>query len=235
MEKLFADIGISSEDVVTLLIAWHFDAESLGEFTKEEWTNGMNKLRCAQLYTHWKLSNYWPVPLCSPAALPLTIWRRKSLHSVKNFKMIAHSKSSTCGSLTLPRDQLRRKSWVPPVWLWLFATHTHHFVSAGSDLDYAVALWQMLLTSRFKHLDLWVKFLKDKHNRAISKDTWALLVEFIKQVNEKMTNYDPEGSYLKRSALRRWSLTLFSFDNCLGAWPVLIDEFVEYATPLIPK
>jgi len=47
MERLFADLGISADDVLTLLIAWQFGAETLGEFTKEEWINGMNKLRYA--------------------------------------------------------------------------------------------------------------------------------------------------------------------------------------------
>ena len=47
--------------------------------------------------------------------------------------------------------------------------------------------------------------LKEKHNGlGISRDTWALLVEFGKTVNKDLSNYDAEG-----------------------AWPVLIDEFVE--------
>jgi DCN1-like protein 1/2 len=62
------------------------------------------------------------------------------------------------------------------------------------DQEYAVELWKMTLANRFKHLELWIQFLISKHNRAISKDTWALLIEFIRQVNDQMTNYDSEGS-----------------------------------------
>lgn len=80
------------------------------------------------------------------------------------------------------------------------------------DLELAIALWQLVLKDRYVHLDLWVKFLTEKHNRAISKDTWALLLEFIKQVNDTMSNYDSDG-----------------------AWPVLIDEFVDYASASIKK
>ncbi|MQM17181.1 hypothetical protein Taro_050149 [Colocasia esculenta] len=46
---------------------------------------------------------------------------------------------------------------------------------------------------------------KVRHNKAISRDTWSQLLEFAKTVDSAMSNYDAEG-----------------------AWPYLIDEFVEY-------
>jgi len=70
------------------------------------------------------------------------------------------------------------------------------------ELDYAVAMWQTVLAGRFKLLDQWVKFLQEQHKRPISRDTWALLWEFAKT---KLENYDASE-----------------------AWPVLIDEFVDY-------
>lgn len=72
-------------------------------------------------------------------------------------------------------------------------------------LDVAVELWQLVLGNRFKFIPHWVGYLKENYKLAISRDTWALLLEFGKTVNENMTNYDSEG-----------------------AWPVLIDEFVAY-------
>jgi DCN1-like protein 1/2 len=78
------------------------------------------------------------------------------------------------------------------------------------ELGIAIGLWQLLLPNKFKHLELWCDYLQNEYKRAISRDTWNLLLEFVNTVDEKMTNYDANG-----------------------AWPVVIDNFVEYAKPLI--
>lgn len=75
-------------------------------------------------------------------------------------------------------------------------------------LDTAIGMWQLLFAERHWPLvDHWCQFLQVRHNKAISRDTWSQLLEFVKTVDLQLSNYDEEG-----------------------AWPYLIDEFVEYLT-----
>lgn len=75
-------------------------------------------------------------------------------------------------------------------------------------IETARQLFPLLLKGRFQHLDLWMEFLESR-TLAISKDTYVLLLDFVDSINDDMSNFDVEH----------------------GAWPVLLDEFVEFAKP----
>ncbi|VDN96897.1 unnamed protein product [Rodentolepis nana] len=74
--------------------------------------------------------------------------------------------------------------------------------------DDAIAYMDLLLRGRFVHLDLWFKFLRA--SLFISNDLLLISFTFAKTIAPDFSDYDIEG-----------------------AWPVLIDEFVEWARPQI--
>ncbi len=70
------------------------------------------------------------------------------------------------------------------------------------DFDTAIQLWQLVLGTKFKHLNSWCEYLKSHYKKSITKDTWMLTYDFGQQANEDMSNIDLANS----------------------AWPVVIDE-----------
>eukprot|EP00878_Enallax_costatus_P003752 GHUV01003968.1.p1 GENE.GHUV01003968.1~~GHUV01003968.1.p1 ORF type:complete len:254 (+),score=70.65 GHUV01003968.1:404-1165(+) len=75
------------------------------------------------------------------------------------------------------------------------------------QLETALAMWNLLYVDdrRWQYIDDWCEFLQKHHNRAISKDTWVQLYEFARQIKPDFSNFDEAG-----------------------AWPYLMDEFVDH-------
>jgi DCN1-like protein 1/2 len=74
------------------------------------------------------------------------------------------------------------------------------------QLDVATAIWPLLITKdKWKYIDEWCAFLQEHHKRAVSRDTWSQLLDFVATVGTDFNKYDPNS-----------------------AWPYLIDEFVEH-------
>lgn len=75
-----------------------------------------------------------------------------------------------------------------------------------SDNDIAFSLWSAVLPQHFALTSEWLAFCKShKSLKAISHDTWQQLIEFAFVTDKDLSNYDEDG-----------------------AWPVIIDEFVEH-------
>ncbi|GAV58084.1 Cullin_binding domain-containing protein [Cephalotus follicularis] len=69
----------------------------------------------------------------------------------------------------------------------------------------AVTAWRLVLAGRFRLLNQWCAFVEENQRHNISEDTWQQVLAFSRCVHGNLEGYDPEG-----------------------AWPVLIDDFVEH-------
>jgi len=71
-------------------------------------------------------------------------------------------------------------------------------------VEMCVEFWKLLLRSHFALLDAWISFVEQNVKNSISKDTWMMLYDLATQVKPDLSDFDVNG-----------------------AWPVLLDEFVE--------
>lgn len=72
------------------------------------------------------------------------------------------------------------------------------------QLEMALAMWQILIPpQRWRYIEDWCEFLRKQHGRAVSRDTWTQLLDFMLNIKPDFSNYDENG-----------------------AWPYLLDEFV---------
>jgi len=76
----------------------------------------------------------------------------------------------------------------------------------GIDCEVAVNLLQVLMQGRV-HVDKFTAFLQNQSSyKVINADQWELFYEFSTTVQSDFRDYDP-----------------------MGSWPVIIDEYVEWA------
>ncbi|KAK2351917.1 DCN1 protein [Trifolium repens] len=69
----------------------------------------------------------------------------------------------------------------------------------------ALTAWKLVLNGRFPLLRPWCDFVEKNQRHNISEDTWQQVLSFSLCTRDNLDAYDPEG-----------------------AWPVLIDDFVEH-------
>ena len=78
------------------------------------------------------------------------------------------------------------------------------------DIDTAFALWDLFFADgQCQFLDKWTEFLEQKREKegvqVLSKDTWNEFFDLVTETGGNMNNFEDHG-----------------------AWPVVIDEFVEF-------
>ncbi|XP_065058077.1 DCN1-like protein 5 [Rhopilema esculentum] len=73
------------------------------------------------------------------------------------------------------------------------------------DIETGKAMLNLLLRDIWPQIDIFLEYMNQTKYKVINRDQWNSILEFIRTVDRSFSNYDVEG-----------------------AWPVLLDEFVEY-------
>lgn len=103
----------------------------------------------------------------------------------------------------LPRRRAHRSAGAPCERCPTLHSLAHTFLRAAQktqkclQLDVAVGMWQLLFAGerRWPYIDDWCEFLQQHHNRAISKDTWVQLFEFVRSVKPDFSNFDESAAW----------------------------------------
>jgi len=100
---------------------------------------------------------------------------------------------------------LENKSDFKDFYRWLFDFVKEEGDRKTIDASVAVDMWNLVMTSHFPLLPKWIKFLESQNQKTVSQDLWTMAFEFARDVKPDLSNYDPDG-----------------------AWPAVVDEFVEF-------
>lgn len=73
-------------------------------------------------------------------------------------------------------------------------------------VDMCIEFWKLLLPAHFALLETWISWVEQNVKNHVSKDTWMMLFDLATQVKPDLSDYDLQN----------------------GAWPVVLDEFVDF-------
>lgn len=102
------------------------------------------------------------------------------------------------------RKELDNKSTFKPIYMFAFDYNKVPDQKAFANED-AVSAWRLLLTGRYGDIEKWCTFVQDEFKKAVPRDTWQLFFDFAMDVGTDLNRY-----------------------NASDAWPLLIDNYVEY-------
>lgn len=108
-------------------------------------------------------------------------------------------------AIALWRGELRNDAQFRPFYRFSYEWMRSSPQARALEADQACELWKMLLAGRVPWLDSWVEFVQTVYKKAITRDVWQQFLDFSK-LKPDFSDYDADS-----------------------AWPVLFDEFVEYA------
>lgn len=178
----FEQLGLQLDDPTVIALSKALDSPSMGELTKKGFVDG------------WTTLGYV-----------------RSFYIIYSDMTLLKSDLHSADSLTNQKVKLEElkesmqsdEEFFKGVYLWTFAWARAPGQKA-LPAENAIEWWKLLLQSRFEnHLDLWIRFLTEKWNKSVPKDTWNMLYDFVQYTKEdpKLEKYDEMGMTLSQTWL----------------------------------
>ncbi|GBE82679.1 hypothetical protein SCP_0410640 [Sparassis crispa] len=200
-ERLCSDMDISLEGALPLVLAWQMNASEMAKISKDEWQTGMEELQIACLeYLALALHDVEDMLLLNKPPL-----KHPAVTPARTKKK------------TVPSEPYNRVRY------WKYAADTNKAFSelysycfnlakpAGArniDMETASAFWSVLVVPQYPVMKEMLEFINDKGTyKGVNKDLWSMILEFCRTIQPDLSNYDADG-----------------------AWPTMIDNFVEWKT-----
>lgn len=103
------------------------------------------------------------------------------------------------------RQQLQDRASMKEIYAFTFSLSLESG-QKNLPVDLVIELWRLLLKEHFALLEEFCAFVTEHCKNTISKDVWMMVFDLATTVKADLSDYDMDG----------------------GAWPVLLDEFVEH-------
>ncbi|KAK7448478.1 Scaffold-type E3 ligase [Stygiomarasmius scandens] len=188
--KFCEDLDVDPENVVLLAVAYELKSERLGEWNRKGWIEGWKNLGCDSI----------------PAMKTSLVKLGDKLGSNPEYfrKVYQHTFdfARAEGQRSLALD-VAQAFWSLLLPVGLKGGALSHISSRDGDNDISMNGEQGW---KDEYTDWWFEYLTERGGKGVSKDTWAMFLDFVRTIDAKFEKYDMEE-----------------------AWPSTIDDFVTWA------
>ncbi|KXN92546.1 Defective in cullin neddylation protein 1 [Leucoagaricus sp. SymC.cos] len=182
--KLCGDFGVDPEDVVMLAVAYELKSPRMGTWTRKGWMEGWKELRCDKLESMKQVLPRLRGQLSSdPEYFRKVYYHTFEFARNEGQRSLALETAKALWALLLPHG-LKGGALS-----YLSSTDTNDDVAMDGVGSTVGQGWSEQRT------ETWFRFLDEKHLKGISRDTWQMFLEFVRTIDSRYTNYDPEGKF----------------------------------------
>ena len=214
IEKLCSALGVDPSDVLVLVLAWIMEAKQMGYITRDEWNNG-----AAALGASTSLESLMDELRAVYASARKNSTQLRSLHRYTHAFCREDRRKNIDAAVAIPMVTLLHgpsfPAHVPKICEFLEVrarAAAHAEARRGPRAPPAARAAAAATESACICMRAHVQTHDTAQKRGISADEWSMLLNFFTEVKPDCSNYQDDG-----------------------AWPLLLDDYVEWRREQIEK